>query len=169
MKASNRREFLKSAGVVAATFAVPASLWSCSEAKQGGTAGGGGTATGKKPAGQSKEWAGMVAKFEADGILTQDKPGKWAGKQGSHIPRVTFHEGEGAVTLWTKHGMSPTHWITAHYLRDQDGKLLGFQAYAGTDKEAKHRFVLPKGTTKITAYSHCNKHGDWRAADSKVG
>lgn len=156
-----RRGFLKTAGVVAVSFAVPASLWSCSTEPPKKAAGGGGKEKGN-------DWAAQVAKLESEELLTKDKPGKWAGKEGSHLPQVTFHEGEGAVTLFTKHGMSEAHWITAHYLRNQDGKLIGFQAYAGTDTEAKHRFDLPKGTTRITAYSHCNKHGDWQAADTKT-
>lgn len=159
----DRRGFLKAAGVVAVSVAVPAGLWSCTTDEQ------------KKPVVPGKGAAGgmaaneaAVAKLEAEEILTMEKPGKWKGKEAGHLPQVTFHEGEGAVTLFTKHSMSEAHWITAHYLRDQDGKLLGFQAYKGTDAEAKHRFDLPKGTTKITAYSHCNKHGDWQAADTKT-
>ncbi len=115
------------------------------------------------------ETSAMVSKFEAAGVMTMEHPGKWKGKEGSHIPQVTMHKGEGAITLFTKHPMSPKHWITAHYLKDQDGKLIGFQLYEGTDKEARHRFMIPKGTTRITAYSHCNKHGDWKAADQKTG
>lgn len=158
-----RRGFLKAAGVVAVSVAVPASLWSCNKQKQVEPGKGGNAAK----AGNA-DWTAEVAKLEADAIFTQEKPGKWDGKQGSHIPQVTFHEGEGAVSLFTKHGMSESHWITAHYLRDQDGKLLGLQNYKGTDKEARHRFEIPKGTTRITAYSHCNKHGDWKAADTKT-
>lgn len=159
----DRRGFLKTASVVAVSFAVPASLWSCNKEKPAEPGKGGGPAKGG-----NADWAAQVAKLEADAIFTQEKPGKWDGKQASHIPQVTFHEGEGAVSLFTKHGMSPSHWITAHYLRDQDGKLLGLQTYKGTDKEARHRFEIPKGTTRITAYSHCNKHGDWKAADTKT-
>jgi len=160
--AMDRRGFLRTAGVVAVSLAVPATLWGCGKKGADSNAATGGA--GPNPS----EMAVQVAKLEADGLLTMDAPGKWTGKQGSHLPQVTFHEGEGAATLFTKHGMSPRHWITAHYLRDQDGKLLALQTYAGTDKEARHRFDLPKGTTRITAYSHCNVHGDWQAADTKT-
>ncbi len=163
----DRRGFLKTAGVVAVSFAVPASLWSCTkEAKTSG-----GPTKGASAGGPSANMAAITQKvtsLEAKGLLTEAKPGPWAGKQASHLPQVKFHKGEGAVTIFTKHGMSPSHWITAHYLRDQDGKLVGFHEYVGTDKEAKNRFNLPKGTTRITAYSHCNKHGDWQAADTKT-
>ncbi len=158
----DRRRFLKTASVVAVSVAVPATLWGCGKQGEDTPAASGGS--GEK----AGNMAAQVTKLEAEGILTMDAPGPWQGKQGSHIPQVTFHEGEGAVTLFTKHGMSPRHWITAHYLRNQDGKLLAFQAYAGTDKEARHRFALPKGTTRITAYSHCNVHGDWKAVDTKT-
>ena len=159
----DRRGFLKTAGVVAVSFAVPAGLWSCAGEDKKTPA-----KSGNGKAGDAAAMSAAVAKLEAEGILTMEDPGKWKGKEASHIPQVTFHEGEGALSLFTKHSMSEAHWITAHYLRDQDGKLIGFQAYKGTDAEARHRFELPKGTTRITAYSHCNKHGDWRAADTKT-
>ncbi len=177
MESSNhmdRRSFVKKASVTAISFAVGASLWGCTKKEDDkAPKDSGGNTSQPAPHRQAMvspaDAKAMASKFEAAGVMDMGHPGKWKGKEGSHIPQVTMHEGEGAITLFTKHPMSKSHWITAHYLKDQNGDIIGFQLYEGTDAEARHRFEIPKGTTRITAYSHCNKHGDWKAEDKKLG
>jgi len=153
----SRRDLLRT-GVFAVTVAVPVLTWGCTTKKSesGGS---------KVPAADRD----LVAKLEKDGIFTSTDPGPWAGKDKSHVPQVTFPAGSGSVELYTAHPMSPEHFITAHYVKDQDGNLIAFTAYKGTDGEARATLPLPPGTTSITAYSHCNIHGDWSAPNSKVG
>ena len=170
----DRRNFVKKAGVTAISFAVGASLWGCTKKEEEGgpkakEASASQPSGHREPMYSKADAMAMVSKFEAAGVMDMGHPGKWKGKEGSHIPRVTLHKGEGAITLFTKHPMSKKHWITAHYLKDQNGDIIGFKLYKGTDPEARHRFEIPKGTTRITAYSHCNKHGDWKAEDKKLG
>jgi len=155
----SRRDLLRT-GVFAVTVAVPALTWGCttkeSESKGGGA----------KISAADLE---RIAELEKDGVFTSADPGPWAGKDKSHVPQVTFPAGSGSVQLYTAHPMSPEHYITAQYVKDQDGKLIAFASHKGTDDEARATLPLPPGTTSITAFSHCNKHGDWSAPNAKVG
>lgn len=65
------------------------------------------------------------------------------------------------VTVVTNHGMSEEHYITTIYVRNQNGLVVGLKEFSPTDVEAKVIFHLPKGTTKVTAYSNCNLHDHW--------
>ncbi|NOY89631.1 MAG: hypothetical protein GXP55_00380 [Deltaproteobacteria bacterium] len=174
-----RRGFFQRAGVVAVTVSVPAWVWGCgspeaSEPANDATAGGEvpsdaadmSGALGERGAGPevSDAQRAQIAAFEGESVFTATAPGPWEGKAGSHVPQVSF--GPGRVELFTNHGMSPEHWIDAQYLKDQDGNVIAFAAHAGTDAEARANFTLPEGTTQITAYSHCNRHGDWSAEPS---
>ncbi|MFQ5748762.1 MAG: desulfoferrodoxin family protein [Planctomycetota bacterium] len=156
----SRRELLR-AGVAAVTVAVPALAWSCSN-KNADSSGGGGA----KVSAADLE---RIAELEKDGVFTAADPGPWAGKDKSHVPQVTFPAGQDSVELYTAHPMSPEHYITAQYVKDQDGNLIAFASHKGTDDEARVTLPLPPGTTSITAYSHCNKHGDWSAPRAHVG
>ena len=178
-----RRGFFQHAGLAAVTVSVPAWVWGCgggaaatSEAANGTSSGGEAThttgpgtvapgtvapATAGAGSAVSDEARAQVATFEGETLYTAAAPGQWEGKAASHVPQVTFQPG--GVELFTDHGMSPEHWITAQYVKDQDGNLIAFTGHEGTDAEARASFTLPPGTTQITAYSHCNLHGDWSA------
>ncbi|MEW6745910.1 MAG: desulfoferrodoxin family protein [Planctomycetota bacterium] len=155
--ATNRRTFLKASGLVAVTVAVPSFVWGCSRAEDVAEA----VEVKKK-----EEWEKRAAALEQPGVHTTSSPGKWEGKAAGHVPQVTFRQGE--CELFTKHPMSEEHYITAHYLRNQDGIVIGWHDFQGTDPEARHTFTLPKGTTQITAYSHCNQHDHWKSDAAEV-
>jgi desulfoferrodoxin (superoxide reductase-like protein) len=170
----NRRGFFKNASITAISIAVGANLWGCTkEPKKDILKNKEASSSQPSPSRSTKispaDASALVEKYEASGIHTINHQGKWKGKDASHLPQVTLHEGEGEITLFTEHPMKKNHWITSHYLRNQDGKLIGFQFYEETDPEARHRFEIPKGTTKITAFSHCNKHGVWKAKENQLG
>jgi len=95
-----------------------------------------------------------------DGIIYSKKSaGKWKGKEGSHAPKISVKDGK--VTLTTKHGMSPTHYIVRHTLVSE-GVVLGEKTFAPTDKEAVSTFTLPTGFSgKLVATSFCNLHDLW--------
>ena len=159
---TSRRGFLKSSGLVAVTVAVPSSLWGCGSKSKSENTVPEGNGAGGEP--DTSAWEAKAKELEGNGILTADSPGKWDGKQGGHVPKVTFNEGEGTVTVETTHGMSEEHWITTQYVRDQNGKVVGLESFQGTDPKALSTFQVPEGTTELTAYSHCNLHDHWKAA-----
>jgi len=45
-------------------------------------------------------------------VYTKDNPGRWAGKEGAHVPKVTVAEGK--VTFLTPHPMTPPHFVVKH-------------------------------------------------------
>ena len=125
------------------------------------------TTGGESEAG-SDDWEAKVARLEKEGVFTIDNPGVWAGKEKPHVPIIRLDPAEGKVTIFTDHGMSDTHFITTHYVRDQDGRIFGLESFTGRDEKAESVFQLPPGTVKITAYSHCNLHDTW-SSESAVG
>jgi len=150
-----RRDFLKGMSLSIISITLPETIWGCSKKET--------------PAVQANpEWEKQASAFESLGILTAENQGKWQGKAGSHVPVVSIDKEKATIALVTNHPMSPEHYITAHYVRDQDGKMFGFKNFTGTDKEARSVFTIPKGTKSITAFSHCNIHGLWKAQSKGV-
>ena len=93
-------------------------------------------------------------------VYTASNPGKWGKKVGSHLPSVTVEGNK--VTLFTKHGMSETHFIVRHTLVLADGTVVGAKVFSGNDKEARSSFELPAGYKgKMYATSFCNLHDFW--------
>ena len=148
----SRRAFIKYNGLAMISVAVPAWLGS-----RGAEA-----ATGKNDA-----WEARAKELEGKGPLyTAGAPGKWKGKEGSHVPVATFDSS--GVTIVTKHPMTPEHWITTHYIKNEKGTVIGLKEFKGTDAAAKSTFPLPKGTTTITVWSNCNLHDLWSAEPQKA-
>jgi superoxide reductase len=148
----SRRVALEYTGLVAVSVAVPSWL-SASEAQ----------AAPEKTA----AWQARAKELEGKGpIYTATAPGKWKGKEGSHVPVASFEAGQ--VTILTKHPMTTEHWITTHYIKNQKGDVIGLKEFAGTDPEAKSTFPVPKGTTILTVYSHCNLHDLWSSPAQKA-
>jgi superoxide reductase len=108
----------------------------------------------------SAAFAQGSAKFPAGLIYTKEAPGRWAGKEGSHAPKVTL---EGAVIkITTAHTMSQKHYIVKHTLLKPDGTFIGEKTFAPTDAAAESTYTLPdgfKGT--VWAASFCNIHDLW--------
>ena len=153
----SRRAVLEFNGLVAISVAVPSWLLE-REA----------LASSKKeaPPKKNEAWEARAKELEAKGpVYTAAEAGKWKGKEGSHVPVASFEAGQ--VTILTKHPMTPEHWITSHYIKDQKGVVIGLKEFTGTDPEAKSTFPLPKGTTALTVYSHCNLHDLWSAPAKK--
>jgi superoxide reductase len=142
-----RRTAIKYQGLVALSVAVPA--WLVERAAEAAPA-------------KNEAWQARAKELEAKGpAYTASAPGKWKGKEGSHVPTATFEAGK--VTIATKHPMTPEHWITTHYIKNDKGVVIGLQEFKGTDPEAKSTFALPKGTHALTVYSYCNLHDLWNA------
>ena len=93
-------------------------------------------------------------------VYTKDNPGRWAGKEGAHVPRVTVAGGK--VTILTPHPMTPQHFIVKHTLLTPGGKVIGEKTFTAADPKAESGYDLPagfKGT--LWATSFCNLHDLW--------
>ena len=104
--------------------------------------------------------AQAATKFPAGLIYTKDALGRWAGKEGAHVPQVTV-QGKN-VKIVTPHPMTKEHYIVKHTLITPAGKLLGEKTFANTDPAAESSYQLPdgfKGT--LWATSFCNIHDLW--------
>jgi superoxide reductase len=110
--------------------------------------------------------AGRAGKAEAGSALppalvyTKDNPGRWAGKEGTHAPKVTAAGGK--VTILTPHPMTPPHFIVKHTLLTPEGKVIGEKTFTAADPKAESAYDLPagfKGT--LWATSFCNLHDLW--------
>jgi desulfoferrodoxin (superoxide reductase-like protein) len=112
-------------------------------------------------------WEARAKELEGkEPAYTAAEPGKWKGKEGSHVPTASFDAGQ--VTVSTKHPMTAEHYITTHYIKNQKGSVIGLKEFTGSDPEARSTFPLPKGTTSLTVYSHCNLHDLWTTPSQKV-
>ncbi len=98
-------------------------------------------------------------------MLTTAAPGKWAGKEGKHVPLVS-RVGE-RVTVTVNHPMSAAedHWTEWIFATDAAGTVVAAAHFAVTDP-APPRFEFDFGdaATSLTVYAYCNKHGLWRSA-----
>jgi superoxide reductase len=93
-------------------------------------------------------------------IYTKALPGRWAGKEGIHAPKVTV-EGRNLKVV-TPHPMTEKHFIVKHTLMTSEGKFLGEKTFANTDSAAESSYQLAggfKGT--LWATSFCNLHDLW--------
>jgi len=94
-------------------------------------------------------------------VYTKENPGKWAGKEGGHLPKVSV-EGK-KVTITTEHVMANRHYIVRHTLVAEDGTELGGRTFnPADDEDAVSTYELPEGhSSKLYATSFCNKHDLW--------
>jgi superoxide reductase len=93
-------------------------------------------------------------------IYTKDTPGRWAGKEGSHAPKVRV-EGRN-VKVVTPHPMTEKHFIVKHTLVTPAGKLIGEKTFANIDPAAESSYELPEGFKgTLWATSFCNLHDLW--------
>ena len=144
----NRRDFLKQSGVLASLAFLP-SLVGCGSNSDSDVS-------------IDSGWETRADELEAKAdIRTANKPGPWGEKVAGHLPAVAVERNSKQLTVVTAHGMSDEHYITTLYVRNQDGIVIGLKEFSPTDTEPKAVFTYPKGTTKISVYSHCNKHDNW--------
>jgi superoxide reductase len=93
-------------------------------------------------------------------VYAGESPGKWAGKAGSHAPRVQVDGLK--VTITTNHPMSEKHYIVRHTLVTVEGKVIGEKTFYPSDEEAVSRYELESyHSARIYATSFCNLHDLW--------
>jgi len=90
---------------------------------------------------------------------SKDNQGRWQGKAGSHAPVVTSKDGK--VTLETKHGMAPAHYIVKHSIITEEGEVLGENVFFPSDKKAISSYEIKGKHAKLYALSFCNLHDLW--------
>jgi superoxide reductase len=92
-------------------------------------------------------------------IYTQSAPGRWKGKEGAHVPKVSV-EG-GTVKVVNAHPVTAAHYIVKHTLLTPEGTVLGESVFTSSDTpESTH--TLPagfKGAIWVTSF--CNIHDLW--------
>jgi superoxide reductase len=94
-------------------------------------------------------------------IYTQDNPGRWEGKQGSHLPQIKVTGAK--VVVVTKHPMSNEHFIVRHTLVLENGTYVGSKTFTPTDNP-QSEYELPAGYKgKFYVTSFCNLHDFWLA------
>jgi superoxide reductase len=93
-------------------------------------------------------------------IYTKEAPGRWAGKEGTHAPRVIV-EGRNLKVV-TPHPMTKEHFIVKHTLLTSEGKFLGEKTFANNDSAAESSYQLSEGFKgALWATSFCNLHDLW--------
>ena len=93
----------------------------------------------------------LVSKNEGGKVYTVEAPGPFAGKERSHVPKVTIEAG--VTTIWVE---------------DDQGRVLALRELKATESAPPaFAFKLPNGTKKVRAFEHCNLHGVW-ASDEVV-
>jgi superoxide reductase len=106
-----------------------------------------------------KASSAQAAAWPAGLVYTKDAPGRWAGKEGAHVPKVTLDSGK--LSIVTPHPMSAAHFIVKHTLLTPDGKVLGEKTFTASDKP-ESTYELPAGFTgAVWATSFCNLHDLW--------
>ena len=93
-------------------------------------------------------------------VYSEKRQGKWAGKAGSHAPKVQV---DGLlVTVTTEHPMTEKHYIVRHTLVTAEGKVLGAKTFYPSDGKAVSTYELDSyHSSKMYATSFCNLHDLW--------
>jgi superoxide reductase len=97
---------------------------------------------------------------------TKENPGPWAGKEGAHVPQITYEKAGSGLKVTVRidnHPMDPQapHYIMSIMLKDGLGTTLGEKTFVATDPEPVATFELMSIPEKLVAYEHCNLHGIW--------
>lgn len=102
----------------------------------------------------------LVSPLAGSVYYTVDAPGRWAGKEGGHIPMI---ERNGAtIQVTTGHEMDDYHhYIVKHVILNKDFEFVG-ETMFDPEKDApiSEHYIGGQGST-IYALSVCNKHDAW--------
>jgi superoxide reductase len=101
----------------------------------------------------------------ADIYFTKEAPGRWAGKEATHLPTIEINKSgdETSIKVVTPHEMKGyEHYIVKHILLDKNHKFLQEHMFDPTkDSVAISTFVLKNYSGTVYALSVCNKHDLW--------
>jgi desulfoferrodoxin (superoxide reductase-like protein) len=137
-------------------------------------------------AGTNADWEATASALEATGVFTLAAPGKWAGKERSHVPKITV-QSDGVAIVVVEHvmtpaggadagvtdaaadakasgdsGVVPEHYVTTIWARDDKGRVVFLKRFKSSDPSPPFvAFRIPPGTKTIRAFEQCNLHGVW--------
>lgn len=99
-------------------------------------------------------------------FYTKEAPGRWKGKEDSHLPQIQAEKKDGAllVRISTAHEMKGIeHYIVKHVLLDKDHGFIAEKLFDPTQKDAAavSEFSLDGYSGRVYALSVCNKHDTW--------
>lgn len=104
----------------------------------------------------------------ADIYFTKEAPGRWAGKEATHLPSIEISKtgDETSVKIVTPHEMKGyEHYIVKHILLDKDYKFINEHLFdPSKDSVAISTFTLKNYQGAVYALSVCNKHDLWLSA-----
>jgi desulfoferrodoxin (superoxide reductase-like protein) len=114
-------------------------------------------------------WQSRAADLEGRGqIYTKAAPGKWMGKEGTHVPTLELSADKKTATVRLTHGMATDHYITTIYVKDDQGRVIGLRELMGSDSEALGMFTVPESSLELTAYAFCNLHDLWQSDSTEI-
>jgi desulfoferrodoxin (superoxide reductase-like protein) len=105
---------------------------------------------------------------------------KHVGKIGAHVPHLTLRGNRDSddwiLHLDVRHEWNDDHHISHLYVKDEHGGVVGGKDCPTADacKDDEEDGVLsfdlqvPEGTTTLTPFARCNKHGTWRGTTFPV-
>lgn len=97
--------------------------------------------------------------------FTQDAPGRWKGKEATHLPSIATEKSgdQLLVSVVTAHEMKGyEHYIVKHVLLNQQLEVIGEHLFKPEeDKVAASKFAISQYSGKLYALSMCNKHDVW--------
>lgn len=102
----------------------------------------------------------LVTPLAGSVYYTLDAPGRWAGKEGGHIP--TIERNGSTVQITTGHEMDDYHhYIVKHMLLDKDFQFMDEMMF-DPEKDAPISEHSIRGQRQaVYAVSVCNKHDAW--------
>jgi desulfoferrodoxin (superoxide reductase-like protein) len=118
---------------------------------------------------QNSQWQSRAVGLKSNQVYTAAAPGMWAGKEGSHVPKVAINGGVADVSC--THAVAEGHWITTIFVEDQDQNVIHMEDFLGRGpgaSQAVTSFRIPPGVTSIVAFAYCNLHDCWSSESIAV-
>lgn len=128
-------------------------------------------------------WKRAVAQAEkTGGVLSAAQPQTLAGKEGKHVPLLTVQservgggtydadreeagqepEKRWVATVTVPHAMSKEHMIQYVYAKNEHEEVVAIEEIQ-VSRAPSISFVVPAGTSQLTAFEYCNLHGVWKS------
>jgi superoxide reductase len=98
--------------------------------------------------------------FAGSLFYTADKPGRWAGKQGGHVP--TFDRSGSKIEVTTGHEMDEfNHYIIKHVILDENFGFVRETMFDPRKGPPVSQHDIAGLENVVYAISLCNKHDAW--------
>lgn len=102
----------------------------------------------------------MQSKFAGSLFYTMEAPGRWAGKEASHVPMI--ERTGNMIEVTTGHEMDGyTHYIVKHILLDENLDFVAETMFNPENDAPISTYDITGMTSVLYAVSLCNKHDAW--------